>query len=190
MNKDVKYLPWIRTAKPHTPLTVDIKAANIYLKKISDEDSMYISIDGSNFERIWTGIGFHLKEGNTFKEVSFLNKSAFDVSIIALLSGPQITDSSVVLSGELPVRDVSDAISNGQKTVTTAGDTITANTSRRELIIENKSSTINLRYGDGSTDTTHGLTIKPGKSAVITVTAALTVCAESGTVAIEYMELE
>lgn len=180
----------IHTLTPGQIIDVHARGAHLYVRSVSSENLQVLIDDGSPID-LYQGILVKSKNGLPFKKVQLYNKSgSVSLSIHVILSTEELVDSSVVVSGTVVIDNTSNAISTPAtlSVNNSTGQTIAENTSRKELILQNNG-TVNVRAGDSNTSAARGQRIRPGKSLILTTTAAVKVVAESGTQSVDYMEL-
>lgn len=182
MQKEFYYKPYTINVPANTLRPIPIEAAHVYIKAVSSS-SVQIQIDSSTPERIWPGLHFDMRHGESFRSVKLNNPTGAAVSVTILFSSEQITDSSFILGDTINVNLTPDLFETpAAVTATTAGVTIAADTSRREIILQNHG-TVDVWAGDSNVNpaTSCGYKIAASKSIVLTTAAAIVLKSASGT---------
>lgn len=186
--REFVYLPVIHTLSAGATVNVEVLATHLYVKAISVQTGLQVSIDGSKFNNIYEGTHFNFTD-TTIKSVKFFNNTSSSITFTALMCSEQITDSSFVLTGSLSVKSVANTIVTPAQLSVSTKTSIAADTSRREITIQNNG-TDSVWIGDTNVAINRGFQLKAGKSTILATTAEIFLIANSGTQAINTLTMK
>jgi len=159
-------------------LRVNAYSNFITLLDNSGSSDILISISGQSFQQLPKGISIGLPQGDNFKYLDFKNTSGASVQIKFSISSGRIFDNRVVISDAIAVNPTSDTIETPAAitvpTTAPGSPQIAADTTRREIIIQNTGSNP-LWVGDSAVDgaSNRGVQIFSGESIILSTTAAI-----------------
>lgn len=152
-------------------LTVNVFARYVTILSNSISTNPEISIGGDQFETIKAGLSIELPEGDMVQEIQLRNPAAGAMTLTFALSAGKITDSSLVIAGNVNIVDVTSAATGSLNIQAAVGalqaTALAVNVNRKSFSVQaNPANTGNIyvSYFTGVDATHYKYILQPGQA--------------------------